>query len=75
MHLLRCSNPGELSFSRDFVSKDTIPPSAILSHTWGADTEEVTFEDLIRGTVKDGPGYKKNRFCGEQAKPNGLEYF
>jgi hypothetical protein len=35
MRLLRRSNTGELGFSRNFVGKDTIPPYAILSHTWG----------------------------------------
>jgi NACHT domain/Heterokaryon incompatibility protein (HET) len=75
MRLLRRSNTGELSFSKNFVGKDTIPPYAILSHTWGADAEEVTFEDLTKGTGKDKPGYEKIRFCGEQAKQDDLEYF
>jgi hypothetical protein len=75
MRLLRRSNTGELSFSRNFVGKDTIPPYAILSHTWGADVEEVTFEDLIKGIGKDKLGYNKISFCGEQAKQDDLEYF
>jgi hypothetical protein len=65
MRLLRRSNTKELSFSKNFVSKDTIPPYAILSHIWGADTEEVTFEDLTKGTGKDKLGHEKIRFCGE----------
>jgi hypothetical protein len=52
-----------------------IPPYAILSHTWGADSEEVTFDDLTNGTGKDKSGYKKIRFCGEQAVQDDLEYF
>jgi hypothetical protein len=28
---------------------NAIPPYAILSHIWGADTEEVTFADLGKG--------------------------
>jgi NACHT domain/Heterokaryon incompatibility protein (HET) len=75
MRLLRSSDTGELSFSKNFVGKDIIPPYAILSHTWGADAEEVTFEDLTKGTGKDKPGYEKIRFCGEQAKQDDLEYF
>ena len=59
MRLVRRSNSGEFSLTEDFISKDTIPPYAILSHTWGADAEEVTFEDLTNGTGKDKPGYKK----------------
>jgi hypothetical protein len=46
-----------------------------LSHTWGADAEEVTFEDLTNGTGKDKPGYEKIHFCRQQAKQDGLEYF
>ena len=72
---MRRSNSGEFSLTEDFVSKDTIPPYAILSHTWGADTEEVTFEDLTNGTGKDKPGYEKIRFCGEQAGQDNLQYF
>jgi len=75
MRLVRRSNSGEFSLTEDFVSKDTIPPYAILSHTWGADAEEVTFEDLTNGTGKDKPGYKKIRFCGEQAEQDNLQHF
>jgi hypothetical protein len=75
MRLLRRSKPGEFSFSKNFVGNDTIPPYAILSHTWGADTTEVTFKDLRNGTGKEKPGYEKIRFCGEQAGRDGLEYF
>jgi len=32
-------------------------PYAILSHTWGADDDEVTFEDLIKGTGTTKAGY------------------
>ena len=75
MRLVRRSNSGEFSLTEDFVSKDTIPPYAILSHTWGADAEEVTFEDLTNGTGKDKPGYEKVQFCGEQARQDNLQHF
>ena len=75
MRLVRRSNSGEFSLTEDFVSKDTIPPYAMLSHTWGADAEEVTFEDLTNGTGKDKPGYKKILFCGEQARQDNLQHF
>jgi len=65
MRLLLHSNTGEFSLTKDLVSDDTILPYMILSHTWGADTEEVTFEDLTNGIGKDKPSYKKIRFCGE----------
>jgi hypothetical protein len=48
---------------------------AILSHTWGADTEEVTFEDLATGAGKAKRGYEKINFCGQQAQRDGLQYF
>ena len=75
MRLLRRSSTGEFSLTEDLVGEGTIPPYAILSHTWGADTEEVTFEDLTNGTGKDKPGYVKIRFCGEQARLDALQYF
>ena len=75
MRLLRRSNTGEFGLTKDLVGDDTVPPYAILSHTWGADTEEVTFEDLTSGTGKHKIGYRKILFCGEQAQQNGLEYF
>jgi hypothetical protein len=75
MRLLRCSNGGVFSVTTDLVSEDEIPPYAILSHTWGADTEEVTFQDMTNGVGKDKAGYEKIRFCGEQALQDGLQYF
>lgn len=75
MRLLLLSETGEFSLTGDLVGDDTIPPYAILSHRWGPDTEEVTFEDITNGTGKDKPGFEKVRFCGEQAKQDGLQYF
>jgi hypothetical protein len=75
MRLLRLSKDNEISITTDLVGGDTIPPYAILSHTWAADTHEVTFRDLANGTGKAKPGYEKIRFCGEQARKDNLEYF
>jgi hypothetical protein len=58
MRLLQRSDTGEFSL-HSFGDNDTIPRYAILSHTWGADTEEVTFEDLMNGTGKNKTGYEK----------------
>ncbi|KAH8726137.1 hypothetical protein GQ44DRAFT_739261 [Phaeosphaeriaceae sp. PMI808] len=58
MRLLLRSDSGELSLTKDFISDDTIPPYAILSHTW-EDGEEVTFRDLIDGTGKNKASYNK----------------
>jgi Heterokaryon incompatibility protein (HET) len=73
MRLLQRSKTGEFGLTE--VSDDLTPPYAILSHTWGLDTEEVTFEDITNGTGDDKPGYEKIRFCGEQARQDGLQYF
>ncbi|KAH8589506.1 hypothetical protein B0O99DRAFT_692400 [Bisporella sp. PMI_857] len=74
MRLLEHNSDSEFSLTRDFVN-GKIPEYAIISHTWGADTEEVTYRDMIDGTGKNKAGYEKIRFCGEQAKRDGLHYF
>ncbi len=74
MRLLHRNSAGRLSLTEDLIG-DGIPKYAILSHTWGADSEEVTFEDIINSTGEDKPGYEKIRFCGEQARHDGLKYF
>jgi hypothetical protein len=74
MRLLERNNNGELSLTEDLAG-DHIPRYAILSHTWGARGEEVTFEDLMKGTGESKAGYKKIRFCGEQAARDGLQHF
>jgi hypothetical protein len=74
MRLLECNNDSEFSLTKDF-GRGKIPEYATLSHTWGADIEEVTYRDLIDGTGKNKVGYEKIRFCGEQARHDGLQYF
>jgi hypothetical protein len=74
MRLLERNNAGEISLTKYLVGDD-IPRYAILSHTWGAETEEVSFKDLMDGIGKSKPGYDKIRFCGEQARRDGLQYF
>ncbi len=74
MRLLQYSSTGDFTLTRDLVGDEPIPPYAILSHTWGQNTE-VTFGDVINGTSKDKLGYRKIKFCGEQATKDGLEYF
>jgi Heterokaryon incompatibility protein (HET) len=72
MRLLKVGPHGELSLTEDFVHD--IPPYAILSHTWGADKDEVTFDDLVKGLGKRKHGYTKIEFCGKQARKDGLKY-
>jgi hypothetical protein len=73
MHLLKYNEDGDLTITSFDNSKP--PPYAILSHTWAADNEEVTYADLNKGTGKAKPGYKKISFCGEQALQDNLHYF
>ena len=74
MRLLKYNNDGELSLTKNFASRN-IPEYAILSQTWGADIEEVTYRDLIDGTGKNKIGYKKLQFCREQASHDDLHNF
>ncbi|KAK4947888.1 hypothetical protein LTR10_013396 [Elasticomyces elasticus] len=74
MRLLELGSRGEVKSSKNFVGEE-IPRYAILSHTWGPDDEEVTFNDLQNGSDKSKAGYAKIRFCGEQARSDDLQYF
>jgi hypothetical protein len=67
---LICNNDGEFSLTQFF---DDIPRYAILSHTWGP--QEVTFGDMMDGNMTSKTGFDKIRFCGEQARRDGLQYF
>jgi len=73
MRLLRLEDDGEFSLVEYFGKN--IPQYAILSHTWGADDEEVTFRDLTEGMGKNKAGYRKLTFCGKQAVKDRLQFF
>jgi len=70
MRLLELKSSGECSLTRDLI--ENIPPYAILSHTWGGDNEEVTFHDFMQDVGKSKTGYRKIRFCEEQAARDGI---
>jgi hypothetical protein len=58
-------------------TSDPVPAYAILSHTWG--NGEVTFQDMeanadMNRTISRA-GWRKIRFCAEQAAADGLQYF
>jgi hypothetical protein len=73
MRLLQRNNSGKYSLT-EFVGK-AIPRYAILSHTWGADHEEVTLADLEKDTGTSKAGYRKLEFCANQAAEHGLRFF
>src|SRR6266480_4292418 len=54
---------------------NAIPRYAILSHTWGDESQEVTFEDMVGGSGRGKAGYEKIKFCGDQVARDGLQYF
>lgn len=74
IRLLQYENGG---FSLTEFANHEIPEYAILSHTWGPDSEEVRFKDFMekKDIVTEKGGYRKLRFCAEQAASHGLEYF
>jgi hypothetical protein len=73
MHLLKLGSDDKPILTR-FIAGN-IPSYAILSHTWEADEQEVTFKDLIDGVGINKIGYGKIQFCGKQARKDGLQYF
>jgi hypothetical protein len=75
MRLLQCDRAGGYHLTEFLPNGNAVPRYAILSHTWGADSDEVSFNDLTNGTGTDKAGNEKIRFCAEQAKQDGLEHF
>jgi hypothetical protein len=73
MRLLRREDDGSFSLT-EFMGQD-IPSYAILSHTWGADSQEVTYQDILQNTGHSKNGYKKIQFCADQTEVNEMEYF
>jgi hypothetical protein len=73
MRLIVDDGHGNLSLiERDHSN---IPRYAILSHTWGADGEEVTFREFMEGTGKNKAGYEKIEFCRKQAASDAIQFF
>ncbi|KAL2069241.1 hypothetical protein VTL71DRAFT_15579 [Oculimacula yallundae] len=73
MRLLHRNEAGKLILSQFFGSN--IPRYAILSHTWGADGEEVNFNDIGNDQARHKSGWTKLDFCEKQAISDRLKYF
>jgi hypothetical protein len=73
MRLLRRLLNGDLKLIS--FDGDETPQYAILSHTWGKESEEVTYKDIVKGAGRHKIGLRKIKFCGEQAARDDLEYF
>jgi hypothetical protein len=74
MRLLRRNENGEFTLA-EFIG-NSIPRYAILSHTWGSDSDEITFEDISNNAkaLTRNMGYRKISFCMDQAAKDGLQY-
>ncbi|KAI0113610.1 HET-domain-containing protein [Nemania sp. FL0031] len=54
---------------------DAVPPYAILSHTWGSDFEELTYQNVLQREIdKPGVGSVKIQGCCRQAEKDGYDY-
>lgn len=47
---------------------------AILSHTWGVDSEELDFDDFKAGRGREKVGFERIKLCCEEAKKNNIQY-
>jgi ribosomal protein S26 len=72
MRLLKIEDDGELSLVEHFGT--AIPPYAILSHTWGVPTEEVTFKDVVKSRYENKKSYTKIQFCVSRAIMEGFQH-
>lgn len=50
------------------------PPYAILSHRWGDDEDEVSYQDLLADRKRDSSGFKKIVACCELARAANLSW-
>ncbi|KAI1353157.1 vegetative incompatibility protein HET-E-1 [Xylaria sp. FL0043] len=72
MTLMRVRHDESFAFTEDLI--EDVPPYAILSHTWGHDSQEVTFKDILDGTGQQKEGYRKLQFCCKQAAFDSLDH-
>lgn len=73
MRLLHAGDGGPLTLKT--FEPDSVPPYAILSHTWLAQDDEVSYIDIVEASGTQKPGYGKLQFCHDQAQKDGLQYF
>jgi NACHT domain/Heterokaryon incompatibility protein (HET) len=74
MRLLEILPNGDYRLTEELLD-NAVPQYAILSHTWGHKSQEMTFEDMTEGKGRDKSGYEKIKFCGERAAKDRLKYF
>jgi len=69
MRLLKILSNEDIRLTEEPFNDD-IPSYAILLHTWGS--QEVTFRDMVNDSGRTKIGYKKIKFCRDQAARDGL---
>lgn len=76
MRLLHSNRPDHFCLTADLSDADLqLRPYAILSHTWGNDEDEVTFDNVQHDHERSKTGWAKLRFCAERARIDGIQYF
>lgn len=74
IHLLRRTENG--GYRLETFRRRDAPSYAILSHTWSKDqSDEVTFQDIRRGSAHFRKAFPKLTFCDQQARRDRLDYF
>lgn len=70
---MRLLNVDSFEFEEFFYAKP--PPYAILSHTWGSDSEEVSYRDVREGRLRT-PATRPDKItgCCQKAKEDGYKY-
>ncbi|KAI0184801.1 heterokaryon incompatibility, partial [Xylaria flabelliformis] len=74
MRLLKLRSNGIIELTGEYTNVN-IPRYAILSHTWGRENQEVTFQDITSGGGLHKDCYQKLEFCAQQAAADGIRYF
>ena len=73
MRLIKDEGQGNLRLV-EYRENET-PRYPTLSHIWGAENEEVTYKDFLKGTNEGKAGWQKIEFCRKQAAVDGLQHF
>lgn len=75
MRFIRINKNGSLSLTKHFYGDEIPGQYAILSHTWGDDEDEVSYQDFQRQQERLKAGYSKIAFCARQAQQDAIRYF
>jgi hypothetical protein len=75
MRLLHCllGDDGSINIAvKEFLVD--LPPYSILSHRWGKNEDEVTYQELLNGSGHTKRGYDKIEKCCRQTIEDGFAY-